>query len=529
MSIGLTLENYANSSPGATILGGPLDGANIADLQKAMATGQTGRDFTGNYDPQNSYGPLKIEALDLTLKVLQYTEKDIKLWATIPKIPATNTVQEYNQLLQYGLFESGFVGEGEIPSISNDSQYVRQYAQIKYISELRKVTHQATLVNTMLTSGVMQQEIHNGTLQLLRNVDSKLLSGDAQVIPNEWDGIFTLHRRYSPIQNLEQYHRQNPLVIDMRGANLNEPTMSDAIDILANSYSNPDTLFAPTQVLTNFTKNFLNAKVILPGTQALTGATMGQKVDSYTSQLGEIKLEFDKFMRGRPPVTATFTIQAAASGIDGLATTVPGPTVLDGAPGVPIINVAITPVAQPNDSIAGSWNIAAPFRAGYLVRAINSRGESQGTGFTVPVAGSATKSITFPVAPGLGRTEGYVVYRTADSDAALTAAAIGATVTTTLYPILYVPAPTVAVSGYNPPVNGVLAAGLIRDSNFKIPNTYDAFVFENSDQIWGFYQLLPIFKRDLAMTAMFQPFVINLYGAPALFAPSKLLRFINVT
>lgn len=535
--------NFNQFNPqAATFSSGPLAGASIADLQKAMATSQTGRDFTGSNDPSNSYGPIKLEALDGTLKLLQYKEKDIRLWATIPKLEASNTVQEYAQLVKYGIHQSGFVSEGRIPAFSNDSQQLRKFVVLKYIAELREITHQATLMKTIVVDGIMQQETRNATLHLMKKIDSKLLTADSEVVPEEWDGIYKMHQKDSPISNMEAYYRNNPLVFDMRGQNLTESVFTEAADVLYNTgYSTPDTLFAPTGVLANFTKGFLTQKIFNPNTEQTSNAVVGQRVTSVDTQLGRVNLEYDLFMKGGAPISCVF----ASNG-----NLVYGPAPAPLAPNAPIINLptggpAGTGTTQFNDSLPNSWNVNAAFQTVYAIRAVNQNGESgvstvpQGSAVTATSGHLATitpgvngnVAYRLSVSQGTNPGTGYIVYRSIDNDPVVNSANFAANGgTVTLYPILYVPANTTAVSGYNPPVSTTagLMPGQIRDSNFKIPNTQDCFLFENSKDIWGFYQLLPMFKVDLAQVTMTLPFVINLYGAPALFAPSKLLRFTNV-
>ena len=78
----------------------------MAELRKAMvATEQTGRELA---DVPTSGASLKVESLENTLKVLTFKDSDIVLWKKIPKLPAYNTVEEYNQLTDYGAERGGF-------------------------------------------------------------------------------------------------------------------------------------------------------------------------------------------------------------------------------------------------------------------------------------------------------------------------------------------------------------------------------------------------------------------------------------
>jgi hypothetical protein len=61
---------------------------------------------------------------------------EIKLFRTIPKVPATNTVEEFNRMLAYSrggarAFDLGWMTEGDLPE-EEDSTYERVPVLIKY-------------------------------------------------------------------------------------------------------------------------------------------------------------------------------------------------------------------------------------------------------------------------------------------------------------------------------------------------------------------------------------------------------------
>lgn len=58
---------------------------------------------------------LRVESLEQTLKNTTFRMEHIRLWKAIPKIPAYNTVEEYNQIQSYGNNSfSSFVTEGQL-------------------------------------------------------------------------------------------------------------------------------------------------------------------------------------------------------------------------------------------------------------------------------------------------------------------------------------------------------------------------------------------------------------------------------
>ena len=80
---------------------------------------------------------LRVESLEQTLKNTTFRMEHIRLWKAIPKIPAYNTVEEYNQIQSYSNNQfSSFVTEGQLP-VSTDASYRRQYAKIKFMGTQR--------------------------------------------------------------------------------------------------------------------------------------------------------------------------------------------------------------------------------------------------------------------------------------------------------------------------------------------------------------------------------------------------------
>ena len=80
---------------------------------------------------------LRVESLEQTLKNTTFRMEHVRLWKAIPKIPAYNTVEEYNQIQSYANNQySSFVTEGQLP-VSTDATYRRQYAKIKFMGTQR--------------------------------------------------------------------------------------------------------------------------------------------------------------------------------------------------------------------------------------------------------------------------------------------------------------------------------------------------------------------------------------------------------
>jgi len=124
--LGINLQDYQNPALNNQVLFGEAETSQeqLNDLSKALeAQSITGRDTDSLTTASGA--PLKVESLDKTLKLITFKESEIVLWKKVPKLPAYNTVEEYNQLQSYGAERGGFITEGELPQ-EEDSVYVRR-------------------------------------------------------------------------------------------------------------------------------------------------------------------------------------------------------------------------------------------------------------------------------------------------------------------------------------------------------------------------------------------------------------------
>lgn len=141
LTINLSDYGYAAQQDGYHI--GMGSSENVDQLNKALAAEQiTGMQTQNMTDASGA--PLKVESLEKTLKHITFRESDIRLWKDLPKKPAYNTVEEYNQQTSYGANRGGWNREGELPE-EEDSIFVRRAQLVKYLGVTKSVTHQMTL------------------------------------------------------------------------------------------------------------------------------------------------------------------------------------------------------------------------------------------------------------------------------------------------------------------------------------------------------------------------------------------------
>jgi len=498
MDLGVNLSDYQISGPGE------MSAADLAELQKALNAGSiTGRDTT---DLTTASGaPLKVESLENTLKVLTFKESDIVLWQKIPKLPAYNTVEEYNQLQDYGRNNFSFNNEGELPE-EDDATYVRRAQLVKFMGTTKVISHPMQLVNTMI-GNVVQQEIKNGTLKILRDADAGITKANSRIIPQEWNGVY--EQQLAGFTSLDNY-LDSDATVDLRGKNLSEATIEDAALSIIDNFGDPNLLMAPPKILSNFVKDFHSSKLIQPNTAALTDGIMGQRVRTFMSQYGPLELGYDKFMKvGVSKTLATGSTSSKA------------PTAPTADAATP--KVALTVANTKFDLSDGpDANGLGDYR--YAVTALNRFGESGLTNLStggspdaeVTVATGEAVDLLYVDGGGANVATGYRIYRSVKDDTATTAA------TTTFFPLFDVSTAELA-AGFDG-----AAVLTIRDLNRILVQTDQAFLIENSLEVWSFKQLAPLMKMDLAQLGPATRFMILLYGTPFLYAVRKMVRFFNV-
>jgi hypothetical protein len=470
----------------------------IYELAKAMSAGdQTGQSLIGQLTGGSS---LKTESLDPMLKILTSQDKHIVLHKMLPKDKAYNTVEEYNQLIDYGLNIGIFNNEGETPQFT-DSQYRRESALIKYTGVSGEVTHPFTLVR--LGSGVgdaLATEVKNKTQFLIRALNKAYPVSDSRLISNEFDGIFKQHYvgvSGTPTHSGLDTYAQSSVVIDARGFILQDHMVEAAAHGVVNdNYGSVSQIIGAPIIFSNYVNQFHESKRIVVGMAGgVEGATMGQSVNAIMTQFGKVDVTSDIFFDWKPSRRHN----------DG-ATNAKAPTaVVAGAnPTNPVVDTR----TKFTDGAGSYW---------YAVAAKNRYGESAMTLLDAnaqAVLATEAVDLNFTHVDGSYAAECFVIYRTK----------LGVTDYTTaqFYPIFTV-LRSELVAGYDG-----AAAGSIRDRNRSLPDTRTAIVIDNSNEIWTLKQLAPIMRMDLARTSPSFRFMILAYLTLILFAPKKIALIRNI-
>lgn len=480
--LSINLADYTGAGNGF----GGASMESVDSLNKALQAGSiTGRETTDMMDVSGA--ALKVESLEKTLKHLTFRENDIKFWKDIPKKPAYNTVEEFNQQTSYGNDRGGFNAEGELPE-EEDSVYVRRAQLVKYLGVTKSVTHQMTLVNNTI-GNIMQKTIKDGTLWILRKLDQSLFFGNEKLVNLEFNGFLAQQEQSDSWQDRNAYLNSEH-VIDMRGKSLSEDAIESGANSIVESYGLATQLYTAPSVLSGFVKQFYGNKFIMPNTQALQAGIMGQRVQQFESQFGPIGLNQDIFFKKKPAKTA----QSEATS--------------DKAPNTPTITVEAVATGAANSK----WDSDFAGNVTYAVAAFNRYGESKlaVTLSATAVVANGAADIKITDGGGTHKASAYRIYRSETGK------------TGTYYPIF-----EVSVDDVSRGLDGA-ATGKVRDLNRFIPNCDQAMVLQFDNEVIEFAQLAPLMKMDLALLSPAYRFMILLYGTPLLYAPKKMVRIINI-
>jgi len=447
---------------------GSAPAAEVQELRKALVAGQ---DLNNPGTSAGAGFPLRIESLERTLKVVTFRMDDVRLWKAITRMPAYNTVEEYNRLRSYGSSQAAFIGEGDLPE-GDDSTYSREFTVIKYVGTRRSVSHQMSLIRPA-HGPVIAQETVNGTAHLLKQIEQALFFGDSTLIPVQWDGLKKLITDGAPAAN----------VIDLRGGPLSEDILNDAA-LTVKTYPNHGRLtdvHCADGAYSDLAKSFYPAERFPMQPGGYQDGMVGLQIKGFHSMVGPVMFNPNTFIEfGAAPNSAQIGDPAKA-------------------PGIPTEDVAPAAPTLANSQFFASD--AGDYR--YKVVAINRYGKSAPLALTGPVTVQAGDGVTFSIGDGAIAGTAYELYRTKKD---------GAAGTEKLY------ATKARTADPTPLV----------DLNADLPGMSTAFGIQQNLEYFSFKQLCPFVKIPLATLDTSIRWMQLLYGAPTIYAPGKSVLFKNV-
>lgn len=463
----VSLDSYA---PGYLNGFGSMSTSELNELQKALET--TGALGTGQ---PGDGSPLRVQSLDSILKVVTFTTDYLKLWRNIGKLPAYNTVEEFNQLTNYGGRAGAFIGEGALPN-AQDSTYVRQTATVKFLATTRIISHPMTLVQSAV-GDVIARYTEDGTIWLLEQLTRAMYWADSAMNTLEFDGLYK--------QITSQATGGN--VFDKRGADITPDDIENSAVTLYQNYAKVRDVqaYMPPGVATNFARQYMPYQRASM-TEGTWSGWAGVPFEGWVSQYGPIPFVPDIFI-------------APASGGAPILQNAPS-----GSPSQP--GTAITAAVASNSN--SQFNSVTPGGTFYYAySAENAAGESQvsGVSASVSVTNGDAATLTLTRVTSNPAATAYRIYRGTKSDGSdlkfMKRVADPGTGTTFTYV----------------------------DENADIPGTGTVFLLDmDPAQAMVFKQLAPLMKMDLATIDTTYRFALLLYGTPVVYAPNKHVIFKNV-
>lgn len=384
----ISLADYANYNG---TMSGDYHSQDVEMLYKAMSAGQiTGRETDGRVD--SSGAPLKVESLENTMKILTNQPKHTPMFYRIGKKPATNTVEEYNQLVSYGNLDGGSTLEGELPE-SADSIYRRKSQLVKYFGVTGGVTHPMQLVNTGSgVSNMLATETRNKVALMTKLLESKLAFADSRKVPTEFNGFFAQHEEGTEFGSYDAY-QDSEVVVDLRGSVLTDTAIENASLGVVNNFGLADLLISSPRTFSNFVTRYHSKKWIMPVPAQVRDGVFGQRVNEVITQNGGVEIMQSNFFKFSYEKTAASTATSSKA---------PSAPTAGGTPAV-----TVTDLQNRFADFTGDYY--------YAVSAKNRFGESALTILTpAALAVSAGQSVDLSFSPGTANGFAptcYCIYR----------------------------------------------------------------------------------------------------------------------
>tara|TARA_Y100000034_G_scaffold134149_1_gene201769 strand:- start:285 stop:1778 length:1494 start_codon:yes stop_codon:yes gene_type:complete len=463
------------------LIGGSSTPQAVSDLNKALAAGS---DIDNPGAGAGEGFPLRLESLDSTLFSVTWQQKDIKFWKRLFKDSATNTVEEYNRLEEYGSGIAAFIAEGDLPT-EDDSTYSRQYTKIKYLGTTRRVTLVLSMLKTAHGDAVARESV-NGTLWLLRQLERALFDGDEDMVPVQFDGmekLLTTAWGNTALDDSYVSGWEDDHVIDLRGQPLTNDHITDMAERLQAepNFGHATDLWMRTGPLKDL------AKILYPKERydmpSPKDGIAGLSIKGVSTPFGNIALNGDIFIPGSD--------LAVAAGV-GKAATRPGTPTMTVAP-------AANPYAGANTTYFGAGDVGGYF---YRIVACSRYGKSVPlTSAQVAVADGDV--VTMTVTDNGPDTTYYEVYRTEADGGVATARMIM----------------KVARTG---------VSQVITDLNRFLPNTSKSYMLTQTTEVLKWKQLAPFTKIPLATIDTSIRWMQVLFGALQIMKPLQNGMFINI-
>lgn len=439
-------------------------------ISKALGTG-----YDINPATQTDGAALRRESLDEQIKLLTYSNEDLRFYRELPKTPARSTVEQYVIQTSKGrVGHSRFVREPEVAT-KNQSALGKKRVNMKFLSDTRQLTIASQIVDNI--AGPEQIETEAALTVLMKSIEWAAFHGDADLSDDptpdsgvEFDGLAKLIAKENQI--------------DARGKVLDIAMLNHAAVMVAKGYGTPTHAYMPIGVHSQFVNQFQGNQRQIIRDNSAGDAEIGFGIDKFRSSRGPIALQGSTVMEN-DNILDEVKIQDP---------TAPLPAKVD------------SEVDTEANAKFTEEDIALGLE--YKVVVSGDDAESRATATEVVAISDATDGVKLTITPNglMGQRPQFVnIYRKGHE-------------TGEFFLI-----DRVAMHKANE--EGVIE---YTDVNNTMPETADVFVGEMSQAVLSLYELLPMIKINLGRMTATDTFTILWYGSLALKAPKRWVRIKNV-
>lgn len=355
-------------------------------FQKAVTSGDPNvLDFKGEL---SGVPAIRLEALDGTMRYITEREKTFTLGRRLRKQKVNSSIYEFATKTSIG----GYIGStfnGEYSDIRKQrSAYKRNIVRLKYLMTMQEITVAAKLQNTL--ENLKAEENTSGTVRILRDMEVRIFNGDEAVVPEEFNGIYTVLENEYPSHifdldgssDTEDFYNANRSAFERVGTveggfgEITDCFVSRAVKTDLDRYLDPQ-----------FRVNLEN--------QAAREVDYGTRVKGLNTSFGDIALNDSVWIEdGNVPQLTAPAIIAVGSPILG-------------APGAPELTLTV------NETPAGVSRFYAS-RAGtyyYAVASVSEKGEGPLSSIEAVTVGEGDAVDLEIDANTTPEQTGYVIYR----------------------------------------------------------------------------------------------------------------------
>lgn len=433
----------------------------LEELRKAFEAGNV------NAIPTSRVQGSALQAEDISpiMVNVTYNDKTLKLQKKLSVKPAKGTFIQFLRRLAYGTWGGSAQLEGAVGA-EQTGDYVRAGVPMAYYSEVRRVTHVASLVKTVTGEDPKELEAEAAALRLAGDIEFDLFRGKADFSNGGvFDGNPNVIPALANMMGLDTQIRQSDLqsntqdlmfdsygsglsVVINGGSTLAKSNIEDAHVRSLMNHGMADKLFVDPLVLSAFNKIlWSNERIVLGGSaQDATGADLRRQWVSG----GTVEIEASRFLSGKfKPHRPNLRAPAAPSATSGVG--------------------------------ASSTTFKAGQSYTYFVTAENELGEGLASAAVTQAIASDGQSVTLTITPAGGSTARFFnVYRTPTGGTLLTQARYIGRV-----------------------VNSGAATTLFVDLGNKIPGFVTGFLVQ--DDTMEVMELSPYSRMKLAVTDLSEP------------------------